>query len=57
MTGARELRTGAALAYRGRCTILDQVLNSDPLGELIIDVPEAVLDPLATVIAVDFADA
>jgi alpha-L-fucosidase len=54
---ARELRSGTSLAFRSRCTIIDQLLNSDPLGELTIDVPESLLDPLATVIAVDFADA
>ena len=53
---ARELRSGTSLAFRSRCTIIDQLLNSDPLGELTIDVPESLLDPLATVIAVDFAE-
>ena len=55
---ARErpgLRSGARLTTR--CAILDQMLNSDPLGELIIDVPEGVIDPLATVLAVEFTEA
>jgi hypothetical protein len=30
------------------------MFNKDPLGELIIKVPESVLDPYATVIAIDF---
>lgn len=46
----RELGSGRALEYRGRTTILDQMANADPLGELTIRVPEDVLDPLATVI-------
>ena len=31
-----------------------QLLNPDPLGELLIEVPESAIDELATVIAVDF---
>ena len=30
------------------------MFNKDPVGELIIKVPESVIDPYATVIAVDF---
>lgn len=56
VTAVRELRHGTPLAYRGRCTIADQMFNPDPVGELIIEVPEQLLDPLATVIAVDVAD-
>lgn len=41
------------LEHRARTTVLDQ-LNADPLGELVIAVPEDRLDPLATVLAVDF---
>jgi alpha-L-fucosidase len=51
--GVRELRTGTALAYRTRCAVADQLFNSDPNGELIITVPEALIDPLATVVEVD----
>ena len=43
------------LSYTTRTTVLDQ-LNADPLGELVITVPEQVLDDLATVLAVDFED-
>jgi len=43
--------------FTTRCAILDSLLNADPLGELIITVPEAVLDPYATVIAVEFSGA
>ena len=55
VTAARELRTGTPLAFRGRCTIVDQMFNPDPVGELTIDLPESLLDPLATVLAVDFS--
>jgi len=43
--------------FTTRCAILDSLLNADPLGELIITVPEAALDPYATVIAVEFSGA
>jgi alpha-L-fucosidase len=51
----RALADGRELAFDTRCAILDQLLNSDPLGELTISVPEDVLDPLATVLAVEIA--
>jgi alpha-L-fucosidase len=51
----RELKSGRALEHRGRTTILDQMANADPLGELTIRVPEDVLDPLATVIELEIA--
>jgi len=41
------------LEYSMRCPIVDALLNPDPLGELTIQVPEAVLDPYVTVLAVD----
>jgi alpha-L-fucosidase len=51
----RELATGRALEHRGRTTILDQMTNADPLGELTIRVPEDVIDPLATVIELEIS--
>lgn len=44
---------GQPLQYSTRCAIVDSLLNSDPLGELTIQVPEQFLNPYATVIAVD----
>jgi len=41
------------LEYLVRTSVLDR-LNADPAGELVIAVPDAVLDPLATVLVVDF---
>jgi alpha-L-fucosidase len=50
----RELRTATALAFRTRCTVADQIFNNRAAsGELVISVPEALLDPLATVIEVE----
>jgi alpha-L-fucosidase len=50
-----ELRTGTALDFTHRCPVIDQLFNADPIGELTVRVPESVLDPLATVLAVDVA--
>ena len=53
VAGVRHLATGAELAFTTRCAILDAMLGRDPMGEVVIEVPEALVDPLATVIAVD----
>ena len=49
----RHVATGTPLPYETRCAILDGLFNPDPSGELTIAVPESLLDPLATVVAVD----
>jgi len=49
----RELRNGLALAFRPRLAIADQLFNPDPIGDLVIEVPDALLDPLCTVLALD----
>lgn len=43
----------AALEWSSRCPVVDQLFNPDPTGEIVVRVPEAVLDPLSTVVAVD----
>lgn len=49
------LADNTQLDYTTRCAIADAITNPDPLlGELIIQVPESVIDSYATVIAVDF---
>ena len=42
---ATAVASDRELEFTTRCAILDQMLNSDPLGELIIEVPEDVIDP------------
>ena len=49
----RALGHGTDLPWRARCPIIDQLFNADPFGELTITVPESVVDPYATVIAMD----
>jgi alpha-L-fucosidase len=51
--GAVELRSGTALAFETRCPIVDELFNPDPTGEVTIRVPDALLDDLATVVALD----
>lgn len=46
--------SGAELAFRTRCAVMDDMFNWDPAGELVIDAPESI-DPLADVIAVHLA--
>jgi alpha-L-fucosidase len=43
------------LDFTTRTGVLDS-LTTDPLGEVSIAVPDSALDPLATVIALDFTD-
>jgi len=49
----RELASGAVLEHRARCTVIDTMFNANPTGELTIEVPERLLDPLATVLEVE----
>ena len=55
MKSVRELSSGRQLTFSVRCSVIDQLLNADPMGELTIQVPESVLDSLATVLAVEIA--
>ncbi len=50
----RALSTGEELSFTARCSIVDRLVNADPLGELTIRVPESVIDPCATVLVADF---
>jgi alpha-L-fucosidase len=50
----REVSFGHDLPFSTRCSILDQLLNADPRGELTIAIREGCLDEMATVIAVEF---
>ena len=52
----RHLPSGEALEFTARTSIMDQMFGSDPLGELRIAVPERLIDPAATTIAIDFEE-
>jgi alpha-L-fucosidase len=51
----RALASGATLDFTTRCSIVDQLINPDPLGELTITVPPSEVDDYATVLAIEFA--
>ncbi len=53
--GVVDLRSRTPLDFSTRCPIIDELFNADPTGEVTIRVPEALLDDLATVIALDVA--
>ena len=48
-----EVASGRELAWSTRCSVLDGLFNSDPDGEVRIEVPEELVDEHATVLAVD----
>jgi alpha-L-fucosidase len=56
ISSVRDVGTGTALQFTVRCSVLDQLLNSDPMGEATIQVPEGLIDPLATAVAVEIRD-
>jgi alpha-L-fucosidase len=51
----RELASGRELTFRTRATVMDDLFNWDPRGEVIADVPADVVDELATVFAIEVA--
>jgi len=52
---ATELASGTELEFTSRVGVLAS-LSGDPIGELRIEFPDALVDPLATVIALDIDD-
>lgn len=50
-----ELASGAELEHRVRTGIIDS-LTVDPLGEITISLPEDLVDPMATVVALQIED-
>lgn len=53
----RELGGGRRLDFATRCPVVDQLFNPDPTGEATIHVPADAIDPLATVLELELADA
>jgi alpha-L-fucosidase len=51
----RELASSRELAFTTRCTVMDELLNPDPTGEVVVEVPGEVVGELATVLALDVA--
>lgn len=50
---ARHFATGAELNTQTRITAEQEITNPDPVGELRIDVPSDLVDPIATVIELE----
>ncbi len=48
------LGIGRQLHFSSQVSAVDMIFNKDPLGELIIEVPQSAIDEFATVLAVDF---
>ena len=55
IAAVHALATGTPLRWTTRSSVADALLNSDPFGELTIEVPEELVDANATVITVDVA--
>ena len=51
----REVGSGRELAFRTRCTVMDELFNWDPRGEVVVDVPDEAVDDVATVFAIELA--
>ncbi len=48
------LSSGERLNFSRRLSAVDSIFNPDPIGELVIEVPERIMDRHATVLTVDF---
>jgi alpha-L-fucosidase len=51
---ASVLASGEQLRIHRRGVVAEMMFNQDPVGELIIDVPESAIAPLQTVVVLDF---
>jgi hypothetical protein len=45
----RDVATGRELTFRTRATVAEE-LGGNPTGEVVVDVPPEVVDPVATVL-------
>ena len=55
--GVHVLATGTPLRWRAHAGALDTLFNTDPLGEIDVEIPDAAIDAIATVLAIDVASA
>ncbi len=51
---ATALASGEKLRTHPRGPVIEMMFNQDPVGELVIDIPDSAIDPLQSVIALDF---
>jgi alpha-L-fucosidase len=52
----RHFASGSPLEYAKRATAQEELFGRDPVGDLVISVPEALIDPVATVVELTLAD-
>jgi alpha-L-fucosidase len=52
----RHLATGEPLEWVKRATAQQEMFGNDPVGDMVISVPERLVDPVATVVEVTLAD-
>jgi alpha-L-fucosidase len=50
----RNVASGRDLVWQARVDAVNEILSSDPPGDLVIEVPEGEIDPICTAIAIDF---
>ncbi len=48
-----HVASGEELPYTARMSVLDELINGDPMGELTIDLRPDQIDDLTTVLALD----
>jgi alpha-L-fucosidase len=51
----RVLGTGQELEFSTNATAMEELMGRDPVGEVVVAVPEEALDPMATVLEVTIA--
>jgi len=56
VTSVRHVATGQDLDYVKRATAQQELFGHDPVGDLVISVPERLTDPVATVVELTIAD-
>jgi hypothetical protein len=54
LKSVRHVASGEALAHRIRMPVLDELLNRDGPGEVLVEVPERLFGEAATVFALEF---
>jgi alpha-L-fucosidase len=52
VTSVRNVATGDELSFTTRCSAQDMLTNTDPIGDIVVTVPESMIDPYATVLEI-----
>jgi hypothetical protein len=57
VSAVKDHASGAELAFRTRATAEQELMSRDPIGELIVEVPNDLMDDYATVIELQISNA